>query len=306
MTLHIHNVDLHYHAGAERRGASLVDYLEHARMTGRVVLGVTDHTERYDPKRPRNPYGPGAEGLGRLRDELRQVAPGFPGMRLLLAPEVSLERAEELLTPEVADLADCLILEPPRIYDCTDADRNTHGWVAGVERIADVRRRFGKPVHMAHPFREASNNRLIENPIERWITEMVPRPGCDFPDDEVNRFFMMDVRALGRALAEHDVPAEISGDTNARTARISLPACRRVLWAGYRILRDEGVDLVPGSDHHVIADPIGRVGTPVPSQVFEWLGIGVDDIRFLSDLGLGFDLTMAHSDAAKTEERKRS
>lgn len=287
MTLHIHNVDLHYHAGAERRGGSLRDYLDHARMTGRLVLGVTDHMERYDPKQPRNPYGPGAEGVRGYREELDGLAPEFPMIRLLLVPEVSFERAEELLTPELLELADSLIIEPPRIYDCQDVEQNTRNWTAGVEGIADMRRRFGKPVHMAHPFREASNNRLIENPIEGWITEMAPRPDCDFSDEEINHFFMMDARALARACVEHDVPTEISGDTHARTDRISLPACRQILWAAYRVLHEEGVDLVPGSDQHVIGDVIGRVGTPVPSQTFEWLGISVSDIRYLRDLGIG-------------------
>jgi hypothetical protein len=290
MRLHIHNIDLHYHAGGERSdGTSLGDYLEHARMTGRLILGVTDHVERYAPRRCRNPYGLGAEGWKRFREELEQLAPKFPTMHLLLSPEVSFERVDELLTPELAAVADALIIEPPRIYDCTDIETNTESWTAAAGRIAEIGRDAGKPVHMAHPFREAGNNRLIENPIERWITQMRPRPECDFSDDEVSRFFMMDVRALGRALVRHDVPTEVSGDSVARTMRISLPACRQILWAAYRILRDEGVDLVPGSDHHVIADPIGRVGTPVPSEVFDWLGIGVGDIRFLSRLGIRTD-----------------
>jgi hypothetical protein len=287
MRLHIHNIDLHYHAGGERSdGTSLRDYLDHARMTGRLILGVTDHVERYAPRRCRNPYGPGAEGWKRFREELEQLAPEFPTMHLLLSPEVSFERVDELLTPELAAAADALIIEPPRIYDCTDIETNTQSWTAAVGRIAEIRRQVGKPVHMAHPFREAGNNRLIENPIERWITQMPLRPDCDFSDDEVDRFFMMDVRALGRALVERRVPTEISGDTVARIDRINLPACRQILYAGYRILRDEGVDLVPGSDHHVIADPIGRVGTPVPSDVFNWLGIGAGDIRFLRRLGV--------------------
>jgi len=283
--LEIHNIDLHYHAGAERSGdCSLRDYIEHARMTGRLILGVTDHMERYAPERFRNPYGVGAEGWRLFREELERLAPDYPEMRLLLGPEVSFEKADDLLTPDVTALTDFLIIEPPRIYDCADARKNTDRWVSAVGRIAEIGLRFGKPVHMAHPFREASNNRLIENPIESWITEMPLRPDCGFSDEEVNHFFMMDVRTLGRALAKHGVPTEISGDTVARIARISLPACRQILWAGYRVLQEEGVDLVPGSDHHTATDAIGRVGTPVPSEVFEWLGIQAPDIRHLQAL----------------------
>jgi hypothetical protein len=255
-------------------------------MTGRLVLGVTDHMGRYAPERCRNPYGPGAEGWELFRKDLEQLAPGFPAMRLLLGPEVSFEKADDLLTPDVTALADFLIIEPPRIHDCTDARKNTDSWVSAVSRIAEIGGEFDKPVHMAHPFRESSNNRVIESPIEPWITEMPSRPNCDFSDEEVNRFFMMDVRALGRALAEHGVPAEISGDTVARIARISLPSCRQILWAGYRVLQQEGVDLVPGSDHHVATDVIGRVGTPVPSEVFEWLDIRAENIRHLDRLGV--------------------
>jgi hypothetical protein len=137
---------------------------------------------------------------------------------------------------------------------------------------------------MPHPFRESSNLRVIEKPIEPWITDIQPRPDCDFPEDLINEFFMIDVRALGRALVEHNLPSEISGDTNARITRISLPAVRQLLWAGYRILHDEGVDLVPGSDHHVMLDAIGRVGTHVPADVYDWLGLTIQDIRYWQDL----------------------
>jgi len=283
--LEVHNIDLHYHAGSERSGeCTLRDYIEHARMTGRKILGVTDHMDRYMPERFKNPYGIGAEGWKKFREELEKLAPEFPSMRLILAPESSVETADKLLTPDVAAEANCFIIEPPRIYDCTDAGKNTESWVTAVGRIAEIGRNSGKPFHMAHPFREASNNRLIENPIEPWITEMPSRRDCDFSDEEVNRFFMMDVRALGKALADHGVPTEISGDTVARITRISLPSCRHILWAAYRVLREEGVELLPGSDHHVSTDVIGRVGTQVPSEVFEWLGIGVSDIPHLYKL----------------------
>ncbi len=280
-----HNVDLHYHAGSERSGeTSLRFYLDHARMTGRLLVGVTDHLERYDPKRLRNPYGPGADGWANYRAELDSLKPEFPTMRLLLCPEVSLERADELLTPEVAEFADGFILEPPRIYDCTDIETNTKSWTAGVGRIAEIGREIGKPVHMAHPFREAANNRVIENPIEPWITDLPVRPECDFSDEEVNRFFMMDVRALGRALVAHGLSTEVSGDTVARIDRISLPSCRQILYAGYRMLHEEGVDLVPGSDHHVATDVIGRVGTPVPASVLDWLGITPENMSYLDTI----------------------
>jgi len=45
---HVHNIDLHYHAGQERQsGTTLEGYLKHAVITGRVVLGLTDHLEKY-------------------------------------------------------------------------------------------------------------------------------------------------------------------------------------------------------------------------------------------------------------------
>jgi hypothetical protein len=205
-------------------------------------------------------------------------------MTLLFAPEVSAERVDELLAPEIAEMADCLILEPPRIYDSTDIEANTRNWIAGIKHSVELRDRYNTPGHMPHPFRESSNLRVIENPIEPWMTDIEPRPDCDFPEDLINEFFMIDVRALGRALVEHNLPSEISGDTNARITRISLPAVRQLLWAAYRILLEEGVDLVPGSDQHVMLDAIGRVGTHVPADVYEWLDLAVDDIRYWQDL----------------------
>lgn len=301
--LDIHNIDLHYHAGSERSDkSSLRGYIDHARMTGRTILGVTDHMERYTPERCQNPYGrPAPEGWKLFREDLQRLAPDFPTMRLLLGPEVSFERADELLTTEVAAAVDYFIIEPPRIYDCTDVGKNTESWVSAVGRIAEIGRNLGRAAHMAHPFRESSNNRLLENPIESWITEMPLRPDCDFSNEEVNHFFMMDVRALGRELAKQGVSTEISGDTVARIARISLPACRQILWAGYRVLQEEGVDLLPGSDHHITTDMIGRVGTPVPSEVFEWLDIAVEDIRHLRELGV-----VASSDTETVQETQRT
>jgi len=282
---HVHQLDFHYHAGSERsEGTSCYDNLNHARVTGRLILGATDHLERYDPNRIRNPYGAGAEGLKLYCDEIREAAERLPEMTVLFSPEVSAERVDELLTPDIAELADCLILEPPRIYDSTDIETNTRNWIAGIKHSVELRSNYDTPAHMPHPFRESSNLRVIEKPIEPWITDIEPRPDCDFPEDMINEFFMIDVRALGRALAEHDLPSEISGDTNARITRISLPAVRQLLWAAYRILHEEGVDLVPGSDQHKMLDGIGRVGTHVPADVYDWLGLTVNDIRYWQEL----------------------
>jgi len=42
--MYMHNIDLHYHAGQERdAGATIGDYLKHAMLSGRRVLGGTDH-----------------------------------------------------------------------------------------------------------------------------------------------------------------------------------------------------------------------------------------------------------------------
>jgi hypothetical protein len=282
---YVYQLDFHYHAGSERsKGTTCFDYLDHARMTGRLMVGVTDHLERYDPKRIRNPYGPGAEGLRLYMQEIREAAGRIPNVTFLFSPEVSAERVDELLTAEIAEMADCLILEPPRIFDSTDVEKNTRDWIAGIKQSVEVRRKYNTPGHMPHPFRESSNLRVIEKPIEPWITDLEPRPDCDFPEDLINEFFMIDVRALGRALAEHDLPSEISGDTNARITRINLPVVKQLLWAGYRILHEEGVDLVPGSDQHVMLDGIGRVGTHVPADVYDWLGLTARDIRYWQEL----------------------
>jgi len=55
-SFNIHNIDLHYHAGQERQqGTTLEGYLDHAALTGRIILGITDHLEKYIG----NPLSPG-------------------------------------------------------------------------------------------------------------------------------------------------------------------------------------------------------------------------------------------------------
>ena len=77
--MYIHNIDLHYHAGQERaEGFSLADHLIHARLTGRKILGLTDHLGRYlNPKREGSHYHASVGGLLQYRAEMDALKTDF-------------------------------------------------------------------------------------------------------------------------------------------------------------------------------------------------------------------------------------
>ncbi len=286
--LSVHNVDLHFHAGLERqRGRTLADYLNHALVTGRVVLGITDHLGRYlAPKKTvEDPnYEQTLAGLRDFRADVDRHRGLFPALRLFFGPEISPNTDLEALAENraVLDVSDHVLCEFPGVDE--SADRNTERKIQRIQEAGAFATRTGKPVFIAHPFRAPVNYRLVKRDIEPWITALPAGPDAVFSEAELNRFFLFDIRAVARVARASGVPLEVNGGTHNRIRNVNLPAPLRMLRAAYRIIRDEGVELVPGSDQHGLMQGTSRGGYPVPYDTFEALDLCVADMTFVRRL----------------------
>jgi hypothetical protein len=291
-TLFVHNIDMHYHAGQERQpGTSLADYLEHAVMTGRVVLGVTDHLERYIGT-PRSHssnqplYEQSVKGLHRFREDVDQLRERFSSLEIYFGPEIHAGPRIDLrkIPQGVVDIADYFFVSLPTAEESVVAD--TEAKTGQINSIAEMRERTGRPTFVAHPFRAAVNNRLVKRPILPWVTAITPRSPDEFSDGEINEFFGFDVRAIGKACGECNLPVEINGGTDSRIRGLNLPAPLQMFWAGFRIMKEEGTTFVPGSDQHgFMRTRERREGRYIPFDAFQILGLTARDIVFLEQLG---------------------
>ena len=282
--LYLHNLDFHYHAGQERQaGASLNDYVDHARQTGRRVLGLTDHINIYIPPAPdrtRTLYPRSEDGLLAYYHDIDCARSRFPDLTLLFAPEIPPRMQFRDVPDSILAVSDYFICETPSPVSGDGSDR-TGLIIERVHEIAAFSSRTSKPVFVAHPFRSSVNSRLIKCPIEPWITQLPPREQADFSREELNRFFYFQIERVARECKACGVPVEINGNTHQRVLSVNLQSSMQMLRAGYRLFLDAGCDLVPGSDLHGIGTGVGRGGGGVPVDTFEFLGLGVSDIRFM-------------------------
>ena len=286
--MQIHNLDFHYHAGLERpAGTSLHDHLEHAVITGRRVLGVTDHLQFYWPRNDvaagdGNPkaYANSLKGLAKYRREVEEEKKHFPSLQILFGPEIPPKTRLADIPQEVLDLADYFICEQAFRGDENALEENTETFIRRIEEIRDFTRATGKPTFLAHPFRLSINFRLIKRPIELWVTSLGYRHNEDFSPAELARFFLLDVEKVAAAASADGVPLEVNGSSEYRVRSSNLPAALQMLRAACRLFRNAGVELVPGSDQHGFTTNVGRMGAYVPYETFEGLGMKAEDIHF--------------------------
>lgn len=285
----IHNVDFHYHAGQERQeGVTLHDHLSHARLTGRKVIGITDHLQFYlsehevpAEKAERFIYERSLAGLARYRQEMDESKELFPDLELYFGPEAPPKVALAEIPERVLEMSDFFICE---CYFASDVSEHTERVIARLEEMSAFTAATGKPTFLAHPFRLAVNHRLTKRDIEPWVTAIEPRSDRDFPIEQINELFLLDIEAVGEASARLGTPLEVNGNTQFRVRASNLPAVLQMLWRAYERFVAHGAPLVPGSDQHGFKQGIGRVGGFVPFDCFEALGIGVDDLDFLKDV----------------------
>jgi hypothetical protein len=289
--LYPHNIDLHYHAGQERQAGTTLDgYLDHAAMTGRVVLGVTDHLEKYIGSPLSSAWDPplyeqSVAGLQAYRADVDALRSAYPALHIYFGPEIHANPRIDLrhIPQGVIDVSDYFLSSLPDVD--TSLAHNTAAKVERLHAMAELRERTGRPVFVAHLFRSAVNDRLVKRPIAPWVTAIPPRRPDAFSDEVVNRFFGFDVRALGRACAELAIPIEINGGTDGRIRGLNLPAPLQLLWAAYRIAREAGATFVPGSDQHAyLRTPERREGRYVPFDAFQYLGLAARDLVLIRQL----------------------
>jgi hypothetical protein len=290
-SLHPHNIDLHYHAGQERRpGTTLEGYLEHAVMTGRIILGVTDHLEKYIGSPLSSAWDPplyeqSVAGLQAYRADVDALRAAYPSLRIYFGPEIHAGPRIDLrrIPQGVVDVSDYFLASLPNVD--TSLAHNTAAKVERLHALAKLRERTGRPIFVAHPFRSAINDRLVKRPIAPWVTAMAPRSPDAFSDDEVNRFFAFDVRTFCHACSELALPIEINGGTDGRIRGLNLPAPLQLLWTTYRIAQQVGATFVPGSDQHAyLRTPERREGRYVPFDAFQYLGLDARDIVLVRQL----------------------
>jgi hypothetical protein len=289
--LFVHSIDLHYHAGQERQpGTTLEGYLDHAVMTGRVVLGLTDHLEKYVGS-PRSSaaspplYEQSVAGLQAYRADVDGLREQFPLLRIFFGPEIHAgPRIDIQRIPQgVVDVSDYFLVSLPTVDGSPGG--NTAVKVERIRTIAEMREQTGRPAFVAHPFRAAVNARLVKRPVAPWVTALAPRSPEKFKDEQINEFFDFDVRALGQACREYELPVEVNGGTDSRIRGLNLPAPLQMYWASYRILQQEGVTFVPGSDQHgYMRTSTRREGRYIPFDLFERLELTTEDIVFVDQL----------------------
>ena len=289
--LHPHNIDLHYHAGQERQpGTTLEGYLEHAAMTGRTILGVTDHLEKYigsslSPAWDPPLYEQSVAGLQAYRADVDALRGAYPSLRIYFGPEIHAGPRIDLrrIPQGVVDVSDYFLSSLPELE--APIAENTAAKVEQLHAMADLRERTGRPVFIAHPFRSAVDRRLVKRPIAPWVTALAPSSPDAFSETEVNRFFGFDLRAFGRACGELALPIEINGGTDGRIRGLNLPAPLHLLWAAYRIAKGEGATFVPGSDQHAyLRTPERREGRYIPFDAFHYLDLGAHDLSLVRQL----------------------
>jgi len=275
---------IHYHAGQERtEGVSLADHLIHARLTGRKILGITDHLGLYlNPKREGCHYEASVGGLLQYRAEMDALKADFHDLTLYFAPEIGPEQDLEEVPTEVIEASDYFIGEAA--YPGESVEKNTQSIVQRMGALRDFSDATGREVFLAHPFRSAVNMRLIKRDAEPWISELAPRWNGGFGLGEIVDFFRLDIEAVAESSKHFRIPLEVNGNTQSRIRSSNLPAPLQMLWGALKVLRDVGAELVPGSDQHDFMASIGRLGGAVPADCFHALGIRVADIAFLARL----------------------
>jgi len=278
----IYQMDFHYHAGQERGARTLREHLEHAEVTGRRLLGLTDHFNKYTPEaRPqlRPVYEPSMKGLRDYYNEIQSLKSEFPGIKLYFAPEIGVNTDFGTIPDEAIVMADYFICEPGGVNGTVE--ENTGKLLQRLDGIAEFSARTKRPVFLAHPFRAPVNFRLVKNPITPAVTAMGRRGSFrEYEAGEVSGFFLFDVVRLGKEAANLGIPLEINGVTHNRIRMVNLAGPLLMLWAAYAMMKEQGAAFVPGSDQHGFE--AGSHGAYVPFDCFDALGITAEDITFMA------------------------
>jgi histidinol phosphatase-like PHP family hydrolase len=280
----IHQIDLHYHAGRERAaGKSLRDYVMFAYVTGRRILGITDHANLHITQNPDGslpPFTKSTENFIKIRAEMDALRSEFPEMQLFLGPELGPEFTHDKMEHALVEVSDYFICESVAFRG--HAAQNSQYLLEAIERCSHIAKHTGRPAFLAHPFRSQMYHRY-----DTFCYGPADYAGPDnITDEEAADFLGTDLIALGDRARELNVPIEINGVTLYRAHCLNRPYFRDVVRHAYKVLFSRGVMFVPGSDQHLLS--VGEGATPVPEDTFDILGLETKDIVFLERIGARF------------------
>ncbi len=254
-------------------------------------MGVTDHDFYLRGKSAIAPdrtylYDFSLSGMAQFRSDVRSAATAFPDLSVFFSIELGARRDLAAVPDDCLAMCDFVICEGVRLSP--DPRATTEEQLRRVRQVRELMDRCGKPAFLGHPFRWAVDDRMVFADMDPGLASLPLRPDLDCPDEELNSFFGFDIRATAKACRHHGVPVEVNGHTCWRVLGLNLPVLYDLLCAANRILRDEGVELVPGSDQHEFRLTWGgkpaNAGVPVPWHLFERLGVTLENSSVLRAL----------------------
>ena len=277
------NIDLHYHAGAERpEGESAADFITWAAGIGVQILGVTDHWELYDGNPRGNTmrfYDSTLEGMQTLAHEVMSAASDYPDIVLFFGPEILLS---DLKLPET----ERLFALPEVTYFLGEQNNwhpdETHGdhLINGLKNVARLRDTYSRPGILAHPLRKAIIDyagRPVGFPVRPQHPHMQPLDSVKDPVRDVSELFDVDLPAFCKAARDYDVPVELNGGSWSRVTKMNDTSLEERFVFFFRYLLERGVKLTPGSDRHT------RTGEDRNTEILQRVGICAQDVAFVGE-----------------------
>ncbi len=279
--LELNGIDLHFHAGTERLAEySLADVVAYARATGRKVLGLTDHWGRYvrPSKKELRHYTGDASGYAHFAADVADVRTKYPDVAIAFGPEIPLS--------DIID-GNCDAAFEPSEVDYFMGEQGGSGpsdtigeeYIAGMEHMARLRDRVGRPCFIAHPLRSRVNYYVGKTgPGPKYPAQPAggPLAHCADPLAHVDELFGMSTRDLARASVEYDVPMEINESSWGRILGQNQEWFAERYLFFFRAMLDMGAEVVLGSDQHSV-----EAGACTPFAVAKMLGVKPGDVKFL-------------------------
>jgi hypothetical protein len=253
----------------------------YARATGRRILGITDHWGCYV-----NPpaqiefrhYAADLSGYAQFAADVRDARTKYTDIIIAFGPETPLPDIvagtcdDAFALPEV----DYFLGEPRGVNEINGVGEEL---VTGMEHMARLRDRVGRPCFLAHPLRGLVNYYVGgTGPGPRYPRQPAHPPLDQYSDPlvHVEELFGISLRDLARVSIDYGIPLEINESTWGRILGQNQEWFAERYPFFFRTLLEMGVEVMLGSDQH-IADN----GACTPFTVARMLGVTPCDMKFL-------------------------
>jgi hypothetical protein len=279
--LTLNAIDLHVHAGTDRRAHhSLLDIVDFSIATGRRFMALTDHFGRFlgEARKPLNHYEGTLDGFRHFAADVRDACEARPDVYLLFAPEINFKHlfsGESAIAFGVAEI-DCVLGEPGAA-----PEGMSYGdyLIRGIEAMARLRDAYGVPSTLVHPLRRAVCVYCCKAGPGPKYPLHPPFPPLDSyadPVAHVEELLDIDIGKLAEALIRHDVPLELNESDWWLFLGVNHESFFERYMRFYRELLGAGVHVVLGSDMHNIESPLST-----PFAGARMLGLTVTGMTFL-------------------------